>query len=66
MAGAGLTWSFGAPSLALGSDGTIVVAGAALQTPSVDLDIAVARLRPDGSLDAAFGSGGTAVIDLGT
>ena len=52
-----------ANSVTLQSDGRIVVAG---QVSGTGADWAVTRYSTDGSLDASFGSGGTAVIDLST
>ncbi len=49
-------------ALALADDGSIVLAGTAGQYPA---NFAAARYRPDGSLDPAFGPGGTVVTDLG-
>ena len=45
----------------LQADGKIVVAG----YTQASEDVAVARLNPDGSPDAGFGTGGTATVDFG-
>jgi uncharacterized delta-60 repeat protein len=50
--------------LALDGDGHIVVAGYAEPDEGPDDDVVVARYDADGSLDAAFGSGGTVMTDL--
>ncbi len=42
-------------------DGRILVTGAFVRT-SLDNDVAVARLNPDGSTDATFGAGGKAYV----
>ncbi len=47
--------------VALQGDGRIVVAGFAERGPG-NFNFAVARLNPDGSLDAGFGSGGKATV----
>jgi uncharacterized delta-60 repeat protein len=44
-------------------DGRLVVAGAA-DDRSGDLDFGLARYRPDGTLDPAFGNGGLVVTDV--
>jgi uncharacterized delta-60 repeat protein len=51
-----------ATEMALAPDGSILVLG-----PAGDLanDLAILRFRPDGSLDTAFGTGGTALFDWG-
>ena len=54
------TTSNSATSVALQPDGRIVVAGT-----SDDGHFALARFNADGSLDASFGVGGKAVIDVG-
>lgn len=51
-----------ARAVALQADGRIVVAG----TTSVGLDFAVARLRPNGSLDRSFGTGGMVTTHMGS
>ena len=48
-------------AVAVQADGKIVVAG---YTQSAE-DVAVARLNPNGSPDAAFGVGGKATVDFG-
>lgn len=50
-------------SMALQSDGKIVLAGSASEYQSYD--VALARLNGDGSLDSAFGNGGILTTDLG-
>ncbi|MEW6207714.1 MAG: hypothetical protein AB1631_05060 [Acidobacteriota bacterium] len=58
----------GANSIAIGSDGTIVVAGSSV-FGAVDSNpmtfIAIARLLGDGNLDPAFGSGGKILAQRG-
>jgi uncharacterized delta-60 repeat protein len=49
-----------ANDVAVDADGTIVVAG--LTGNQTTSDVAVARLRPDGSLDTGFGDGGFAYV----
>jgi uncharacterized delta-60 repeat protein len=56
----GITDDF-ANDAVLQADGRIVVAG---YTQAAE-DVAVARLNPDGSLDATFGAGGKATVDFG-
>ncbi len=53
----------GASDAVLQPDGKIVLAGAALPS-SYDLDFAVVRYLPDGSLDSSFGNGGVVVFGL--
>jgi uncharacterized delta-60 repeat protein len=53
-------WAYG---LALDASGRIVVAGSTLATQT-SIDFAVARLTPDGGLDATFGRGGVATADF--
>src|SRR5688500_7667727 len=61
-----------ARSIAIQSDGKIVIGGVtehdpkATGDPAKDTDIAVARFDTGGKLDAAFGKAGIAVIDVGT
>ena len=50
-----------ADAAVLQPDGKIVVAG----STQADEDIAVARLNPNGSPDAGFGSSGKATVDFG-
>jgi uncharacterized delta-60 repeat protein len=51
---------------ALVADGNSVVAAMATNSPATgNADTVLGRLRPDGSLDPAFGSGGITRIDLG-
>lgn len=58
-----LPWGGGSAAAVLAqADGRIVVAGSG----PADEAMKVTRLRPDGSLDTGFGSGGTATIDVGT
>lgn len=53
-------------ALAIQNDGKIVAAGdVGDEVPQIQLDFLVARFRPDGSLDSAFGNGGGVVTDLG-
>jgi len=52
----------GGGAMALQSDGRIVVAGGT--GPEGTSDFAAARLEADGALDASFGSGGRAVLDV--
>lgn len=52
-------------SMALQSDGKIVVVGSTLRlTPSHQVDFAIARYNSNGTLDATFGSGGKATVDF--
>jgi uncharacterized delta-60 repeat protein len=51
-------------SVAVGSGGEIVVAGAVRAGPVGQRDMAVARLNPDGSLDAGFGASGRVAVDV--
>lgn len=52
-----------ATAVALQRDGKIVLAGYAWQKSS-GFDFAVVRYRPDGRLDASFGTGGSATFDF--
>jgi len=54
-------------AVAIQNDGRIVLAGAAEYTENADHDFAIARLLPNGSLDASFGFGGKASVpfDMG-
>jgi uncharacterized delta-60 repeat protein len=45
--------------------GKLVAGGTALNLQTLDLDFALARYNPDGSLDQSFGSGGRVTTDLG-
>jgi uncharacterized delta-60 repeat protein len=54
----------GAYSLIVQPDGNIVAAGTLAPGPGRE-DFALARFRPNGELDASFGTGGTVVTDLG-
>jgi uncharacterized delta-60 repeat protein len=61
---------FGSQSVAVQTDGKIVVAGYAVKpidvgTKGALYDFAVVRYNPDGSLDTTFGDNGRTVIDLG-
>ena len=51
-------------ALALSADGKIIVAGAAFKTFATPPDFALVRYNSDGSLDAAFGIGGTLTTDV--
>jgi uncharacterized delta-60 repeat protein len=55
-----------ASGVAVQADGKIVAAGEAITTPSGDLDFAVVRYNPDGSLDTSFDGDGKASTDFGT
>lgn len=64
-----LTTAFGpkddyATSVAVQPDGKIVAAG--WSSNGADLDFALARYHPDGSLDHSFGIGGKTTTDLGS
>jgi uncharacterized delta-60 repeat protein len=52
-------------AVAIQPDGRIVVVGTTGATREPGGDLVVARLRADGQLDPAFGTGGTAVVDFG-
>jgi uncharacterized delta-60 repeat protein len=52
-----------ARAVALQPDGKIVAAGGAL---GASVDFALARYRPDGTLDTAFGTGGKVTTDFGS
>jgi uncharacterized delta-60 repeat protein len=59
-----------ATALARYDDGRLVVAGSAYVPDPVDPNVtigrvAVARLRPDGTLDGTFGADGTVAVDVG-
>jgi uncharacterized delta-60 repeat protein len=54
----------GNPSVAVGSDNRIVVAGRADDGASTGYDIALARLNADGTPDTTFGSAGVVVAPL--
>ena len=51
-------------ALALAADGKIVVTGAAFKTFATPPDFALVRYNADGSLDTAFGNGGTITNDI--
>lgn len=53
-----------AHAVAVQDDGKIVVAGSTA-TGGADLDFALVRYRPDGSLDSGFGNGGKVVTSFG-
>jgi uncharacterized delta-60 repeat protein len=53
-----------AHGVALQADGKIVVVGSADTGAPGGTDIAAARLNPNGSLDATFGTGGKATVDV--
>jgi uncharacterized delta-60 repeat protein len=57
-----------ANSVALQSDGKIVVAGEAFKNngPNNYIDMALARYDTDGSLDSTFGDGGKLIVDSGS
>lgn len=59
--------SAGATALVVQPDGKIIAGGTAglAPGPPQDFDFAVARFRPDGSLDGSFGSAGTVKTNLG-
>lgn len=54
----------GANAVAVQSDGKIVAAGFA-QTSAIDVDFALVRYNPDGTLDTTFGGDGIVTTDLG-
>jgi uncharacterized delta-60 repeat protein len=51
-------------SVALQSDGRIVVVGSTVSASFTDSDLAVARYNADGSPDASFGSSGRVTVDF--
>jgi uncharacterized delta-60 repeat protein len=53
-------------SVAIDGDGTILVGGNGRVAASTDTDLLVMRFESDGTLDAAFGTGGVAAIDSGS
>jgi uncharacterized delta-60 repeat protein len=55
---------FSVGGLAVQADGELVVAGTVASGPLGNLDFALARYSPDGSLDPTFGSGGKVITDL--
>ena len=55
-----------ANAVAVQPDGKIVVAGFALPNNAVDLDFALARYNPDGTLDTSFDGDGIVTTNLGT
>jgi uncharacterized delta-60 repeat protein len=61
-----LSTLFAKPSVAVQSDDRIVVAGSVQGAPGNGLEVALARLNPNGTPDAAFGSGGLVVTPLPT
>ncbi len=50
--------------LALQANGKLVAAGSVTNTANTDLDFALARYNPDGSLDAGFGNGGKVMTPI--
>ena len=58
--------SANAHAVALQGDGKIVAAGQTASDLSLEPTFALARYNPDGSLDATFGTGGTATTTFGT
>jgi uncharacterized delta-60 repeat protein len=52
--------------VAIQPDGKIVVAGNSSARDVFNVDFALARYNPDGTLDSSFGSGGTILSDLGS
>jgi uncharacterized delta-60 repeat protein len=52
-----------AAALAVQADGKLVVAGSA--TVGTNGNFALARLRPNGTLDPTFGTGGIVIVDIG-
>ena len=52
--------------VAIQADGRIVVAGNSSARDVFNIDFALARYNPDGTLDPAFGTGGTVLSDLGS
>ncbi len=52
-------------TMALQSDGKIVVAGTSYDPSNNSYDYSIIRLTADGSLDASFDGDGTAIIDVG-
>lgn len=57
-------WSSGFESIALEPDGKVLAAGCGQSEE--ENDFALARYRPDGSLDSSFGRKGVIVTDFGT
>jgi len=53
----------GAMALVVQADGKLVVAGSA--TVGTNGNFALARLRPNGTLDPTFGTGGIVIVDIG-
>jgi uncharacterized delta-60 repeat protein len=53
-----------AGAVAVEADGTIVVAGTARQTVSLNQDFGLARYHADGTLDTSFGTGGRVTTDF--
>jgi uncharacterized delta-60 repeat protein len=57
---------FSAADMALQPDGNIIVAGTTWRRrPTLQGDLSLIRILPDGSLDTTFGDGGLAAADLG-
>jgi uncharacterized delta-60 repeat protein len=56
----------GVRAMAVQADGRIVCAvGHGADPASTDMDVALVRFNPDGRVDASFGAGGIAPVDLG-
>ncbi len=53
-----------AEAVVLQSDGKLVAAGTTRSEADADVDLALARYHPDGSLDATFGVGGKVITDI--
>lgn len=53
------------PTLALGADGSIALAGSVRAYAGASLDVNVVRILPDGRLAPDFAAGGIAGVDLG-
>src|SRR5262249_2841121 len=53
-------------SMAVQSDGKILVAGALYNNGTLDFDFALVRYNPDGSLDTSFDGDGKATTDFGS
>lgn len=51
--------------VAIQADGKIVCVGGAVTPPSHNVDFGVVRLNTNGTVDATFGAGGVAKVDLG-
>jgi uncharacterized delta-60 repeat protein len=55
-----------AQAVAIQPDGKIILAGDHVQLPSLHFDFGLARLQPNGDLDASFGNGGTVTTPFPT